>query len=585
MLHLVCGLRSCRRHVAAHCQQEGRLQRDAGDTFCHSRGLRNGTFVHRMVPVPRSHVAREAVLVREGGAGMRQHRASVFGLRHLDQRGLAGLTILRANGEGSSRLVASVPQCPHSCPSLPVRKFSFRASRTSYPVAQFLPIHVEHLRRVFGGQGKLGVGPARRFFATGRTHCKASADSNDTDSFRTSEEQIVTPWEVEAGKGGVNYSKLIEDFGCSPIRPEIIARVERLTRRPAHRFLRRGLFFAHRDLEELLDRYESGEPFYLYTGRGPSSESLHLGHLVPFHFTKWLQDAFDAPLVIELTDDEKFLFKDNMSLEEARRLGFENARDIIAVGFDPAKTFIFLDTDHIRCLYPVALQIQKCVTFNQAKGVFGFSGSDNIGKIAFPAIQAAPSFAVAFPNLLPAGMRCLIPQAIDQDPYFRMTRDAAQRLRWPKPALIHSKFIPALTGNQTKMSASDERTSIYVTDDERTIRRKINKYAFSGGCATEKEQREHGADLSIDVAYQYLHIWHDDDEELQAIGDAYRSGRMLTGEVKRLLGDVLVEVTRLHQESRQRVDDAIVRKFMNPSRSGLLAGASARVDRSPDRAS
>ena len=40
------------------------------------------------------------------------------------------------------------------------------------------------------------------------------------------------------------------------------------------------------DLNHLLDLYERGEKFYLYTGRGPSSESLHLGHLVPFMFTK-----------------------------------------------------------------------------------------------------------------------------------------------------------------------------------------------------------------------------------------------------------------------------------------------------------
>jgi len=36
---------------------------------------------------------------------------------------------------------------------------------------------------------------------------------------------------------------------------------------------------------------------YLYTGRGPSSEALHLGHLIPFHFTKYLQDVFQCPLV------------------------------------------------------------------------------------------------------------------------------------------------------------------------------------------------------------------------------------------------------------------------------------------------
>ena len=81
--------------------------------------------------------------------------------------------------------------------------------------------------------------------------------------------------------------------------------MERLTGRRAHRFLRRGLFFSHRDLTALLDAYERGEPFYLYTGRGPSSEALHLGHLIPFQFTQWLQEAFNVPLVIQLTDDEK----------------------------------------------------------------------------------------------------------------------------------------------------------------------------------------------------------------------------------------------------------------------------------------
>ena len=44
-------------------------------------------------------------------------------------------------------------------------------------------------------------------------------------------------------------------------------RVERLTGVPAHPFLKRKVFYAHRDLAQLLDAYEKGEPFYLYTGR------------------------------------------------------------------------------------------------------------------------------------------------------------------------------------------------------------------------------------------------------------------------------------------------------------------------------
>ena len=71
------------------------------------------------------------------------------------------------------------------------------------------------------------------------------------------------------------------------------------------------------------------------------------GHLIPFLFTKYLQDVFQVPLVIQMTDDEKFLLKD-MSLEKAYSLAYENAKDIIACGFDPDNTFIFSDLDYIQ---------------------------------------------------------------------------------------------------------------------------------------------------------------------------------------------------------------------------------------------
>lgn len=59
----------------------------------------------------------------------------------------------------------------------------------------------------------------------------------------------------------------------------------------------------------ILDRYEAGKPFYLYTGRGPSSDSMHLGHMIPFVFTQYLQDVFDVPLVVQLTGTYIMLFQ------------------------------------------------------------------------------------------------------------------------------------------------------------------------------------------------------------------------------------------------------------------------------------
>mmetsp|Transcript_42889 Transcript_42889/g.167593 ORF Transcript_42889/g.167593 Transcript_42889/m.167593 type:complete len:147 (+) Transcript_42889:83-523(+) len=100
------------------------------------------------------------------------------------------------------------------------------------------------------------------------------------------EEVVVTPWKVS---GVVDYDKLIKEFGSKRIDHELVERIERVTGKPAHPLLRRGVFFSHRDLGYILDMYEKGKKFFLYTGRGPSSRALHLGHLIPFMFTKYLQ--------------------------------------------------------------------------------------------------------------------------------------------------------------------------------------------------------------------------------------------------------------------------------------------------------
>jgi len=387
---------------------------------------------------------------------------------------------------------------------------------------------------------------------------------------------IVTPWDVQAeGDDGVDYDKLIERFGSSPISKELLERCEKLTGKPVHRFLRRGIFFSHREFEQILDLYEQKKPFYLYTGRGPSSTAMHLGHLVPFIMTKWLQDTFDVPLVIQLTDDEKFLWK-NLELEECEKLAKENTKDIIACGFDVNKTFIFSDLNYIpssKAFYWNMKRIEKAVTYNQVKGIFGFGDSDCMGKISFPAIQAAPSFSGSFPHIFNGNLDipCLIPCAIDQDPYFRMTRDCAPKIKPPglpkgakglhKPALIHSVFFPALQGAQTKMSASDATSSIFLTDTPNEIKKKINKYAFSGGQVDVETHRKLGGNTETDIAYQYLKFFLDDDAEVEEIGEKYRKGELLTGEVKARIIQVLQELVAEHQGRRENATQEVVDEF------------------------
>ncbi|KFY91713.1 hypothetical protein V500_04507 [Pseudogymnoascus sp. VKM F-4518 (FW-2643)] len=388
--------------------------------------------------------------------------------------------------------------------------------------------------------------------------------------------QQIDPWNVkgEVGADGItkaiNYLSLVEEFGTKLLSDDgILERFEKVTGHKPHRFMRRGIVFSHRDLNLILDRYERGEPFFLYTGRGPSSDSMHIGHTVPFEFTKWLQDVFQVPLIIMMTDDEKYLFSEKRTIEEVQSYTRTNAADIIAVGFDKKKTFIFSDYDYMGgAFYRNVTRISKHVTLNVARAVFGFNDSSCIGKIHFGAVQGATSFASSFPHIFGTDetkthqIPCLIPCAIDQDPYFRLTRDVASRLHFAKPSLIHARFLDALQGPGTKMSASVDSSAIFMKDTPKQIKTKVNKYAFSGGKVSEAEHREHGGDTDVDVAYQYLTFFMEDDEELERIKVAYEKGELLTGELKALCIAELEKYVLGFQERRSVIDDAVIDGYM-----------------------
>ncbi|MEI7826823.1 MAG: tryptophan--tRNA ligase [Euryarchaeota archaeon] len=364
-----------------------------------------------------------------------------------------------------------------------------------------------------------------------------------------SDEFIVTPWEVE---GHVDYGKLITLFGTQPINDVILARFKKLTG-SIPLMLRRQVFFSHRDLNWILDRYEAGEKFVLYTGRGPSGHT-HLGHLMPWMFTKYLQDAFGAELYFQMTDDEKFLQKDELNANATRSFSYDNSLDLIALGFDPKKTRIFLDTEYARTLYPIALEVAKRVTFSAARAVFGFDASTNIGMVFFTSMQSAPAF---LPSLLAGrNVPVLIPCAIDQDPHFRITRDVAPKMGYYKPALVHSRFFPSLLGLD-KMSASLPETSIFTTDTPEEARIKISS-AFTGGRTTVKEQRELGGVPDICAVYQYsFYLFEKDDQRALELRQECLSGERACGECKKELADKVVQFLKNHQAARERARDRI----------------------------
>jgi tryptophanyl-tRNA synthetase len=376
--------------------------------------------------------------------------------------------------------------------------------------------------------------------------------NNDNNSYNKND-ILVTPWEVHGDLEDKNYDKLIEKFGTQSLSQEIIDKIEKLTGE-VHPLIKSQYFFSHRDLDWILNKYENGEPFYLYTGRGPSG-FIHIGHILPWLFTKYLQDKFGSKLLFQITDDEKYLYNVGITKETISNYTYENILDIIAIGFNPKLTRIIIDTKHINHLYPIATEIARKITFSTAKAVFGFTNTTNIGMIGFPPIQAAPCFLPSIIEKIPTPV--LIPAAIDQDPYWRITRDIAEKLGFYKPAQIHSKFLPGLS-RLYKMSSSKPETAILTIDEPETVEKKVLS-AFTGGQPTISLQKKLGANADICPVYWYLKYFFDNEKESFERYIKCKSGNLLCGECKSELAkdtrNFVIEFKTKREKAKDKVKE------------------------------
>ena len=358
----------------------------------------------------------------------------------------------------------------------------------------------------------------------------------------------VTPWEV---KGKIDYDLLAKQFGTSAINDELLKRLSKYG--DIHTMLRRGIFYSHRDLNVILDEYDKGNKFILYTGRGPSGNT-HLGHIMPWMFNKWIQDVFGVDMFFQFTDDEKFLFKQDATLQETRRMAYENALDMIALGFDTKRTKIILDTENIKTMYPIALKVAKKINLSTAKAVFGFDNTTNIGSLFYTAMQAVPAFLAS--ELASRNVPCLIPCGIDQDPHFRACRDVAPGLGYMKPGQIYCKMFPGLSGDD-KMSSSDPSATIYTTDNKKEVKKKVGQ-AFTGGCVSVEEQRRNGGNPEVCAVFKYnYYLFENDDSKLNEMTSKCRNGEILCGECKVALTEKINTFLEAHQEKREKAKDVI----------------------------
>lgn len=367
--------------------------------------------------------------------------------------------------------------------------------------------------------------------------------------------QKVTPWEV---KGNIDYDKLIKEFGLKPLQhlPEVFQK---------NVLFRRGIIFAHRDFKQIVEAIEKKKPFVMMTGLMPSGK-FHFGHKMVADQIIFYQ-KLGAKIYVAVADIEAYNSR-NPNMKELRETAIkEYLTNYVALGLDLEKCDFYFqsrrskDGRKANAYYSLANMFARHLTLNEFRAVYG---EISPAKMASSLLQAADMLHAQLPEFEGGPLPIVIPTGADQDPHMRVARDAARRIKevklMPQSSTAH-KFMPGLKGG--KMSSSDETSFIALTDTAKEAARKIRKYAFSGGQATVEEHRKKGGNPDVDVSYQMLlYGMEDDDEKLMQIYENYKSGKLLTGELKQIVVD---KMTKFLNEHHKKLKEAgkVVDKFLN----------------------
>lgn len=366
-------------------------------------------------------------------------------------------------------------------------------------------------------------------------------------------EFTITPWEVS---GKVDYARLLKEFGLRP-----------LTHLPKkfheNVLFRRGIVFAHRDFHRIVEAIGKKKKFVMMTGLMPTGK-FHIGHMILAQQMVFYQ-KLGARIYIAVADLEAYNAR-GQSLEESRKIAMdEYISSYIALGLNKKNCELYFQSDRSKdgvksgAYYRLQNLLARHATFNEFRAVYG---EISPGKMVSALLQGSDmlhpmlkEFEGACPVVVPVGP--------DQDPHLRLARDMATRIKEVELMQLSSTyhmFVPGLKGD--KMSASDSMSYISLTDSAKEVEHKIKKYAFSGGRDTLEEHRKLGGNPDVDVSFQYLRFFfEEDDKKLARIEKDYRDGKLLTGELKKIVIEKINGFLGEHQKklvgARKRVKEFV----------------------------
>ncbi len=334
---------------------------------------------------------------------------------------------------------------------------------------------------------------------------------------------------------------LVEKFGAQAM--------SELKDAPDFYTFNKGLIYSHRDFDRFMQALKKGEKCAIVSGANASG-TLHIGHKVVFDTNLYFQKKYGIPIFIPISDDESYVTGKVKTQEEGLKYSLELAREMLAYGFDPKKTYFIIDQIYTN-IYNLAIKLSRHVTMSEIKASYGYQMENNPGLFFYPAVQSAH---ILLPQEQFGIKHVLVPIGPDEDTHIRICRDIASRKGYEKPSIIHAKFLPGLDGE--KMSKS-KNNAIFLRDDEKTIRKKVNM-AFSGGQPTVEEHRKLGGNPDVDVSLFYLKTFFLDEKETAKVTKEFKEGKLLSGEMKKIFADKAVSVLdEFHKKlAKTTIEDA-----------------------------
>ncbi|MBA4695742.1 MAG: tryptophan--tRNA ligase [Candidatus Poseidoniales archaeon] len=267
----------------------------------------------------------------------------------------------------------------------------------------------------------------------------------------------IDPW---GSSQSTDYSRIIEQFGLSSMDSVSIQDPSRLHRR--------GIVFAHRELDLVLEAKRKANPFGVLTGLMPSGR-MHLGHSMVIDQVSWFQKQ-GGDVTIAVADLESNATR-GISLEEGKKIAAqEYVANYAALGLDPEKTTVYFQSER-NIVQKLGFQLGKRTNLSELEAIYGFDGSTNLAHVQAPLVQAGD---ILHPQMEEyGGLRpIVVPVGVDQDPHLRLTRGLAAKTNW-------FNVSDAKMGLQVGVSVQEENAFAMGVEANGRVNKEKQKQVFS----------------------------------------------------------------------------------------------------------